>query len=440
MKRRLSALGAVLTLAVLCGAVHAAVTDESIAAAAKEYQRLFTQAREAGERPGMADMGDYLDKAFANIPVDQLTLPQINLIATSVPIKLSTTLKAKIRDSLQKIEQQPDAQGARAELLDIQLLPVTAKKPELAAAVDKVLSHPGIRDAVAGGAGASIFENLGNLDAAQLIALHDKVLALKDSISSKGSMPFFVNAAQYSMEIPNVLSPAQLATFEPLREKLSAALAEKMKGNVTDEERPRLERALDQLNGAWARGQLLEHAAPDIQFVWFQDPSDPKHTIKSLADLKGKVVVLDFWATWCGPCIASFPKVKALAHYYRGYDVVVLGVTSIQGFVNTAGGRVDTKGDEAKEIALTAQFLKDKGVTWDIGISKQNVFNPDYGVMGIPDAFIIDAKGIVKYAGVYPGEPLEKETPLIDKTLADDGLIIPASLVEMKPPTPTKAQ
>ena len=50
--------------------------------------------------------------------------------------------------------------------------------------------------------------------------------------------------------------------------------------------------------------------------------------------MKGNVVVVDFWATWCGPCVGSFPQVKELVEYYKGYNVTVLGLTSPQGAVN----------------------------------------------------------------------------------------------------------
>ena len=175
---------------------------------------------------------------------------------------------------------------------------------------------------------------------------------------------------------------------------------------------------------------LVGNPAPEINFTW----ASSEEALKSLADRRGKVVVLDFWATWCGPCVGTFPNVRQLVEHYDGYPVEVIGVTSLQGATWFGGerGKVEAATPE-EEYAQMKDYLPAKDITWTVAFGEQDVFNPDYGVRGIPHVVIIDPEGVLRHRGLHPAEPLKDKVEKINAILKDFDLPVPERAVPEEP-------
>jgi len=98
----------------------------------------------------------------------------------------------------------------------------------------------------------------------------------------------------------------------------------------------------------------------------------------TLASLKGKIVVVEFWATWCPPCRESIPHLAKLFQEYKDKGVAMISLSN-------------------EPLETVKPFAEKNNMTWALGISSES--GADYGVQGIPKAFIVGKDGNIAWSG-----------------------------------------
>lgn len=124
----------------------------------------------------------------------------------------------------------------------------------------------------------------------------------------------------------------------------------------------------------------------------FTSPTTDGKQLK-LSDYKGKVVIIDFWATWCPPCRKGIPDLIELKKKYGSKGFEVIGVS------------VDT--DTKDEVI---PFVKENGINYPVVYDvNRNISNLYGGIEAIPSTFVIDKKGkiVANYQGIMPKETYE---------------------------------
>jgi thiol-disulfide isomerase/thioredoxin len=134
-----------------------------------------------------------------------------------------------------------------------------------------------------------------------------------------------------------------------------------------------------------------------------------KGSTVSIKNLKGKVVVVDFWATWCGPCVAEMPHMKELYAKYRDQGVEFIGVSLDQ--PKERGGLDSLK-----------KYVKDNKIEWPQyyqGNYWTSEFSQSWGIHSIPTMFVVDTEG--KLFSVDARGKLDKLIPELLKKKASTG-------------------
>jgi peroxiredoxin len=118
----------------------------------------------------------------------------------------------------------------------------------------------------------------------------------------------------------------------------------------------------------------------------------------TLSELRGRVVVVNFWATWCPPCEDELPDLQTIWEDYQAEGIVLIGVAFDEG--------------EPAVQEMAARL----GVTFPLGLEAEDSISAAYGVTGMPETFVVDQEGRVVYVHVGP-VTAEELRPELDNLL-----------------------
>ena len=208
----------------------------------------------------------------------------------------------------------------------------------------------------------------------------DSALNDMQSFAAKvGSPTFFYYATDKLITYMMETGRKPLATEAYMSSLIKAGRDFPLKGQQTE--------AFERLKRREKHYKILQEPAPELLSVeaWF--PGERR----TLESLQGKVLLLDFWATWCTPCFEAFP---ALAEWHQDFEsegLVVLGVTRFYG--QAEGFNVD----HPSEIDYLKRFKAKQKLPYDFVVLSDQQTQMAYDAMALPTTVLIDRKGKIRY-------------------------------------------
>ena len=142
-----------------------------------------------------------------------------------------------------------------------------------------------------------------------------------------------------------------------------------------------------QIRDRAAQVELLGQPAPELDIAdWvLGEPA-------TLAELRGQVILLEFWATWCRPCLEMFPRQRDLHARYGGRGLAILALTRYA--PPPAGADQDSARTRERELVQTV--IADRGLEIRVGIAPDGRLQQRYGANGVPTLVLIDRQGRVR--------------------------------------------
>jgi thiol-disulfide isomerase/thioredoxin len=122
-------------------------------------------------------------------------------------------------------------------------------------------------------------------------------------------------------------------------------------------------------------------------------------TVQKLSNYRGKIVLVNLWATWCPPCLEEMPLLETLAARYGSRGLVVLGIAA----------------DEDR--SAVERFLAKRPLSFDVLLDPNGEVGTRYGITGYPETFVVDREGRLqlKFIGPLPGNQGEPGPELAGK-------------------------
>jgi thiol-disulfide isomerase/thioredoxin len=297
---------------------------------------------------------------------------------------------ARFDATIEEAAQEPAALNRLVALLSLYQGPMTDGNPELLATRQRQVEETVVAMLESEDAGLN-----------EIQAYHALQMARASRLLSRNP--------EEAGEIANEL----MERMEPFVDKLEVP-----QSNTLERLKQRTAGFLSQVESAMERRALIGQEAPELDSETFVN-SD----VVKLADLRGKVVLIDFWAVWCGPCIATFPHLRHLHEEFSDDGLVILGVTRKYGYKWDEEANEAVSNKEAtleEELVALEGFRKKHELPYGFVVTPAgSTFAQQFKVSGIPQAVVIDQEGVIREISVGSGEASAQAIEAAIKKLLD---------------------